>query len=108
MSYRFADSLLAKLSPDDGQKNCPKHAEFYSRNKLQKLAYLVDFIIRIDHDARTPERQTSFLFVSLLPKCHPHYPLFPNSTKIWGTHIYQIPHYHYAVLFRYARINKAN
>ena len=73
MSYRFADSLRAvsgrihpdparKLSadmcdiyhccvyseknPDDGQRNCPKHVEFYSKNKFEKIMHLVDFIIR--------------------------------------------------------------
>ena len=69
ISYRFADSLLAgsgrncshtvnKLvwhkpflrvqwkTPDDGQRNCPKHVEFYSKNKFEKLVYLVGFIIR--------------------------------------------------------------
>jgi hypothetical protein len=34
-------------TPDDGQKNCPKHVEFYSKNKFEKLVYLVGFIIRI-------------------------------------------------------------
>jgi len=51
MSYRFVDSLQAganaparKLSvnlfdihqetPDDGQRNSPKHVEFHSKNKL--------------------------------------------------------------------------
>jgi len=76
MSYRFADRLRAgsgryterpdparKLSvnlydiylllcvqcwtPDDGQRNCPKHVEFYSKNKFEKLVNLVSFIIRI-------------------------------------------------------------
>jgi len=26
--------------------NCPKHAEFYSKNKFEKLVHLVGFIIR--------------------------------------------------------------
>ena len=26
---------------DDGQKNCPKHVEFYSKNKFEKLVHLV-------------------------------------------------------------------
>ena len=43
--------------PDDGQRNCPKHVEFYSKNKFEKLVHLVGFIIRINHDARLPERQ---------------------------------------------------
>ena len=34
-SYRFADSLQA------GQRNCPEHVEFYSRNKFEKLVHLV-------------------------------------------------------------------
>ena len=31
---------------DDGQRNCPKHVEFYSKNKFEKLVHLVWFIIR--------------------------------------------------------------
>ena len=41
---------------DDGQRNCPKHVEFYSKNKFEKLVHLVGFIVRIYHDARSPER----------------------------------------------------
>jgi len=37
------------LTPDDGQKTCPKHVEFYSKNKFEKLVHLVGFIIRIYH-----------------------------------------------------------
>jgi len=72
MSYRFADSSRAGSvpswscsqavskpvwhisllcvqwrTPDDGQRNCPKHAEFYSKNKFEKLMHLVGFIISI-------------------------------------------------------------
>ena len=77
MPYRFADSLrtgsASKLSEnlyillcvqcktsDDGQRNCPKHVEFYSKNKFEELVHLVDFIIRIFHDARSAERQILF------------------------------------------------
>jgi len=31
----------------DGQRNCPKHVEFYSKNKLEKLVHLVGFVIRM-------------------------------------------------------------
>jgi hypothetical protein len=31
---------------DYGQGNCPKHVEFHSKNKFDKLVHLVDFIIR--------------------------------------------------------------
>jgi len=33
-------------TPDDGQRNCPKHVEFYSKNKFEKLVHLFGFIIR--------------------------------------------------------------
>ena len=68
MSYGFADSLWAGSwacsqavskpvrhipllcaqwkTPDDGQRKCTKHAEFYSKNKFEKLVHLVGFIIR--------------------------------------------------------------
>ena len=35
------------MTPDDGQKTCPKHVEFYSKNKFDKLVHLIGFIIRI-------------------------------------------------------------
>jgi len=43
-------------TPDDRQRDCSKHVEFYSKNKFEKLVYLVGFIIRIYHDSRWPER----------------------------------------------------
>jgi len=72
MLYGFADSLQAGSgrncssvmilciqykTPDDGQKTCPKHVEFYSKNKFEKFVHLVGFIIRIYHDARSSECQ---------------------------------------------------
>jgi len=33
-------------TPDNGQRNCPKHVEFQSKNKFEKLVHLVGFIIR--------------------------------------------------------------
>jgi len=44
-------------TPDDGERNCPKHVEIYSKNKLEELVHLVGFIIRIYHNARSPEPQ---------------------------------------------------
>jgi hypothetical protein len=75
MSYRFVDSLQAGsgwnsvpswscsqavskpvwhtpllcvqwITPDDGQRNCPKHVEFHSKNKCEKSVHLVGFIIK--------------------------------------------------------------
>jgi len=45
MTYTIA--VCTVKSPDDGYRICPKHVEFYSKNKFQKLVYLVGFIIRI-------------------------------------------------------------
>jgi len=56
MSYRFAD-VYHCCETVDGQRNCPKHVEFYSKNKFDKLVHLVGFIISIYHDARSSERQ---------------------------------------------------
>ena len=39
------------------QQNAKKNKEFYSQNKFEKLVHLVGFIIRIYHDAPSPERQ---------------------------------------------------
>ena len=49
--------MYSEKTPDDGQRNCPKHVEFYSKNKFEKLVHLVGFIIRIYHDARSLERK---------------------------------------------------
>ena len=40
-------AVCTVLTPDDGQRNCPKHVEFYSKNTFEKLLHLVSFIIRI-------------------------------------------------------------
>ena len=32
---------------DDGQRNCPKDVEFYSKNKFENVVHLVGFIIRM-------------------------------------------------------------
>jgi hypothetical protein len=34
------------ITPDDGQRNCPKYVEFHFQNKFEKLVHLVGFIIR--------------------------------------------------------------
>jgi len=54
--------FTVKKTPDDGQRNCLKHVEFYSKNKFEKLVHLVSFIIRIYHDARSPERQIRIVY----------------------------------------------
>jgi len=56
MTYNIAVCTVKK-TPDDAQRNCPKHVEFYSKNEFEKLVHLVGFVIRIYHDTRSPERQ---------------------------------------------------
>jgi len=34
--------VYSEKTADDGQRNCPKHVEFYSKNKFEKLVHLVD------------------------------------------------------------------
>jgi len=31
-------------TPDDGQRNCPKHVEFHFENKFEKLVHLVGLL----------------------------------------------------------------
>ena len=45
MTYTIA--VCTVKTPDDGQRNCPKHVEFYSKNKFEKSVHIVGFIIMI-------------------------------------------------------------
>jgi len=47
--------VYSEKTPDDGQRNCPKHAEFYSENKFEKLVHLDGFITRTGRDMFTME-----------------------------------------------------
>jgi hypothetical protein len=49
--------VCREKTPDDGQRNCAKHVEFYSKNKFEKLVHLVGFIIGVYHVARLTERK---------------------------------------------------
>jgi hypothetical protein len=48
--------MYSEKTTDDGQRNCPKHVEFYSKNKFEKLVRIIGFIIGMYHDARSHER----------------------------------------------------
>jgi hypothetical protein len=39
-------SVYSEKIPDDGQRNFPKHVEFYFKHKFEKVVHLVGFIIR--------------------------------------------------------------
>jgi len=65
MSYRFSDSLRAGSGRNvlillARQRNCPKHVEFYSKNKFEKLVHLVGFIIRTCHEYHNVGRHYDF------------------------------------------------
>ena len=75
MSYRFAVCTVKK-TPDDGQRKCPKHVEFYSKNKFEKLVHLVGFIVRLYHDARSPESQIIHIILGVF--------IFQHSTTQKG------------------------
>jgi hypothetical protein len=113
MSYRFSESLRAVSgqnrvpswsccipslcvqwkTPDDGQRNCPNHVEFYSKNKLQKLVHLTGFIIKSYHDTRSPERQVCQEWVELYTYS-PHAPALRVTEKTFTLSIIKNPkHY---------------
>jgi len=77
-------------TPDGGQRNCPKHVEFYSKNEFDKLVHLVGFIIRIYHDARLPgDRQRN---------CPKHVEFYSKNEFEKLVHLvgFMIGIYHYA------------
>ena len=53
--------IFAEIYDYDYIGNCPKPVEFYSKNKFEKLVHLFGFIMRIYHDARSPERQIKLI-----------------------------------------------
>jgi len=51
LSANLYELLCAQWkTADDGQRNRPKHVEFYSKNKFEKLVDLVGHITRIYHE----------------------------------------------------------
>jgi len=47
VTNNIAVCTVKKKTPVDGQGNCPKYVEFYSKNKFEELLHIVGFIIRI-------------------------------------------------------------
>ena len=56
MTYTYCCVYSTRLPMMD-RKPVPKHVEFYSKNKFEKLVHLFGFIIRIYHDAWSSECQ---------------------------------------------------
>ena len=51
----YTTAVCTVKNNDDGQRNCPKHVEFYSINKFEKLVHLVGCTgksIKISHISR--------------------------------------------------------
>ena len=69
---------------------------FYSKNKFEKLVHLVGFIIRIYHDARSPERQICHWHI-VTPLTKPNLPCsyctwyFP-VLSLWSFEKYSVIH----------------
>jgi len=47
--------------PDDGQRNCPKHVEFYSENEFENLVHLVGLITRINFKSQKVKQKPTYL-----------------------------------------------
>jgi len=56
-------SYLSRFANINMPAVCPIYAVTIKPNKFEKLVHLFDFIIRIYHDARSPERQNPFMLV---------------------------------------------
>jgi len=52
------------------ERGTVRNVEFYSKNKFEKLVHLVGFIIRIYHDAPSPERQNVNITCECLLELH--------------------------------------
>ena len=44
--YDMYHCCVRRKTPDNGQRNCPKHVEFHSKNKFEKSVKLVSSILR--------------------------------------------------------------
>ena len=93
--WHIALLCLQCRTPDDGQRNCPKHVEFYSKNKFEKVVHLVGSIIRIYRDARSPERQNPSLYLhtwQVTPSLECRAMLSLSAIRFW-IHVKLVSHY---------------
>jgi hypothetical protein len=47
-------------TPDDGQRNCPKHVEFFDKNKFGKSARLLVLLKRSNGGGFSSQDETTF------------------------------------------------
>ena len=45
----YTIAMCTWKTADDGRRNCPKHVEFYSKIKFEKIRHLVCFNITLNH-----------------------------------------------------------
>jgi len=90
-------------TPEDGQRNCPKHIEFYSKNKFEKLVHLVGFTYYKMHGHLNVEKyiwpslQRSFVLHKFVPPSHFGTHLIPVQPTWRRRH--QVTPQHYNRLF---------
>ena len=84
MTYTIA--VFTVKIPDDGQRNCPKHVEFYYKNRFEKLVHLVGFVIRSYDDARSDECQIGVRMCCTFTYC------FVFSYNFWGPNQFTVRH----------------
>jgi hypothetical protein len=46
--------VYSELTPDDGQRHCPIHVDFHTRNKFAKLVHLVVLITKRHNGNQAP------------------------------------------------------
>ena len=82
------------MTPDDRERSCTKHVEFYFKNKFEKSVHPVDFIIRIYHDARSPELQICQKSVSTVQYANRMYRYAPHNdvSANNGLHLGRLSH----------------
>jgi len=51
-------------TPDDGQRNCPKHVEFLDKNKFGKLVHLLVLLKRKLHAVWSFPQNSTTIFVT--------------------------------------------
>ena len=65
----FSNLFFGWNSTYFGHFLCPKHVQFYYKNKFEKLVHLIGFIIRIYHEAWSPEGQMLVISTKKIKLC---------------------------------------
>jgi len=66
-----------KKTPDDAQRNYPKHVEFYSKNKFEKLVHLFGFVIRSRSSVNDFVQKSTQMFIKNRGASRSHRPAEP-------------------------------